>query len=216
MRGSKRLAIGIAAVGLVGFALAIGWPSRRPIELKLVGMSPSGMMDDDGSEPWLVTLSVSNCSAGVLTVSKEWLNVEAKVANRWVQATNRASVGDLARHETREVLILVPFGADSCRLGIEYLPEPLHLRLIGVAGDLGVWQHSWCRALARRVFPVRWLEPLRSDYVGRSPHWRRMKTEIALPQGSASNATRLGGGLIQRRKARERFASAAAASRRSP
>ena len=98
-------------------------------------MTPSGMMDDDGSESWLVTLSISNGSAGRLTVAREWLNVEAKVANHWVEAATLESLGDLPRRGTREVLILVPFRADACRLDIKYLPEPLHLRLVWLAAD---------------------------------------------------------------------------------
>ncbi len=185
MRARKLLAGGVAATGLVGLLVATSWPSRCPVDLKLVGMAPSGTMDDDGSESWLVTLSISNCSAGVLFVAREWLNAEAKVANHWVEAADLESLGDLPRHGTREVLILAPFRADACRLHINYLPEPLHLRLMKLSAKLGLWRHAWYRALALRVFPVGWLEPLRSDYVGRSPHWRRMSPEVMLPRVSA-------------------------------
>jgi|ERR1017187_1201868 hypothetical protein len=182
MCARKLVVVAVAAAGLAGLLATASWRSRCPVDLRLVSRAPSGTVDDDGTEPWLVTLSISNCSAGVLTFAQEWMNVEAKVANRWIEPRNLAYVGDLEWHAKEEVLVLVPFGTDTCRLGIKYLPEPLNLRLMRMAANLGLWRHSWSRALAWRVLPVRWLEPLRSDYIGRSPHWKLMGPEVAFPQ----------------------------------
>ncbi len=110
MHARKLLAGGVAAAGLVGLLVAFSWSSRCPVQLKVVGIVPSGTMDDDRSESWLVTL----------------------------------------------------------------------------------WRYSWSRALAARVFPVGWQEPLRSDFVGRSPHWRRMDPDVALPRGPAGPSGRVG------------------------
>ncbi len=155
-------------------------------------MAPSGTMDDDGTEPWFVTLSLSNRSAWVLTVAREWVKVEARITNRWVEVKSPCNVGDLTGHATKEVLILLPFATDACRLGIKYVPEPLHLRWMRLSSNLGLWRHSWYRALARRVFPVRWLDPLRSEHTGHSPHWRLTTPQVALPQGPAPPAGVLG------------------------
>lgn len=185
MRTRKLIAFGVVAAGLLGFLATPSWPSRCPVDLKLVAIEPSGTVDDDGAEAWLVTLSMSNCSASILTVAYESANAQAKVANRWVKMEYLSGIGDLWRHATKEVLLLVPFSADACRLGIKYLPEPLHLRLMRMSAKLGLWRYSWYRALARRVFPVGWLEPLRSDYIGRSPHWRLVSPEVTFPQRPA-------------------------------
>lgn len=187
MRGRKLFAVA-AAAGIAGLLAITARPSRCPVDLKLMSMAPSGTVEDDGREPWLVTLSISNCSAGVLTFAQEWMSVEAKVANRWVEANNLAYLGGLARHGKGEVLVLLPSGTDACRLRIKYLPEPLHLRLMSMPAKLGLWRYSWYRALARRVFPVGWVEPLRSDFIGGSPHWRLMHPEVAFPQRSTGPA----------------------------
>ena len=181
MRARKLVVVAVAAAGLAGLLATASWRSRCPVDLNLVSMAPSDTIDDDGTEPWLVTLSISNCSGGVLTFAQEWMSVEAKVVNRWVEPRNLACIGDLERHAKKEVLVLVPFGTEACRLGIKYLPEPLNLRLMRMAANLGLWRYSWYRALVRRVIPVRWLEPLRSDYIGRSPHWRLMSPEVVFP-----------------------------------
>jgi hypothetical protein len=192
MRGRKLIAIAAAfaaaAASLAGLLAITARPSRCPVDLKLMSMAPSGTVGDDGRELWLVTLSISNCSAGALTFTQDWMSVEAKVAGRWVQANNLSYLRDLLRHGKTEALVLLPPGTDACRLGIKYVPEPLHLRLMWIPAKLGLWRQPWYRGLARRVFPVGWFEPLRSDYVGRSPHWRLMHPEVAFPRRSPSPA----------------------------
>jgi hypothetical protein len=188
MRARNLVALTVAAAGLLGLLATAALRSRCPVDLKLVSIEPSGMVDDDGTESWLVTLSMSNCSAGVLIVAQESGNAQAKVAGRWVEAEYFSSIGDLAQHATKEVLLFVPSGTDACRLGIKYLPEPLHLRMMWIPARLGLWRYSWYRALACRVFPVGWLEPLRSDYIGRSPHWRLMSPKVTFPQRPAGRS----------------------------
>jgi hypothetical protein len=182
MRVRSLAAVTVAAAGLLGLLASAALRSRCPVDLKLVSIEPGGMVDDDGTELWLVTLSISNRSASTLTVANESASAQAKVTSRWVEAEYLSSIGDLGRHATKQVLLLVPFSTDACRLGIKYLPEPLHLRLMRMSAKLGLWRYSWYRALARRVFPVGWLEPLRSDFIGRSPHWRLMTPDVTFPQ----------------------------------
>jgi hypothetical protein len=83
MRRLKHIAIGTSAF-LAFLAIAV-WPSPPPVKLRLVEVSPSGTIDDDGTQGWLATLSVSNSSSFVLTLPKESIGVEAKVSNRWVK-----------------------------------------------------------------------------------------------------------------------------------
>jgi hypothetical protein len=188
MRVRSFVAVTVAAAGFLGLLSTASWSSRCPVDLKLVSIEPSGMIGDDGTEPWIVTLSMSNCSPEVLIVAHDSGNPQAEVTNRWVEAEYVSSIGDLGRHATKQVLLLVPSGTDACRLGIKYLPEPLHLRLMWMSAKLGLWRYSWSRALGYRVFPSGWTEPFRSDYMGRSPHWRLMSPEVAFPQGPARPA----------------------------
>ena len=45
MRARELLAGGVAAVGLVGLLVAISWPWRCPVDLKLLHVSPALMGD---------------------------------------------------------------------------------------------------------------------------------------------------------------------------
>ena len=183
MRVRRATSIGVAAAGALALGVAALWPARCPVDVKLVRMEASGVVDDDGTEPWLVTLSISNRTGGVLSFPKEKPGVEAGVNGLWVGAQSISALGDFLDGRQRELLVLVPFRADSCRLRIKYLPERLPLMLVRTLGNLGMWRYSWSRALGKRVIPVGWLEPLRSDFVGRSPRWRLTTPEVPLGAG---------------------------------
>jgi hypothetical protein len=144
-------------------------------------METSGVLDDAGAEVWLITLSLSNRSRAALYFAREWATVEAKVAGRWAEAKNQCQFDHLRAHENREVVIFLPSRAGACRLRFQYLPEPLKLRFMRWCGQLGLWRLPWCRALAARVLPVGWRQPLRSDIIGRSPRWREIQAELLLP-----------------------------------
>jgi hypothetical protein len=77
MRARNLVALTVAAAGLLGLLATAALRSRCPVDLKLVSIEPSGMVDDDGTESWLVTLSMSNCSAGVLIGAQESGNAQA-------------------------------------------------------------------------------------------------------------------------------------------
>lgn len=180
MRGRETTFIGVAAAGVLALVAAAFWPSRCPVDVKLVRMEGSGVVDDDGTEAWLLTLSISNRSGGVLNFPREKPGADASVNSLWVGAQSISAIDDLMPGKEKELLVVVPFRADSCRLQIRYLAEPLKLRLTRALGTLGMWRHSWSRALGKRVFPVGWVQPLRSDYVGRSPRWRLVSPEVPL------------------------------------
>ena len=188
MRVRKATLIAVAAAGALALVAAAFWPSRCPVDVKLVRMEGSGVVEDDGTEPWLVTLSIINCSGGVLTFPKEPPGVEASVDSLSVGAQSISAIDDLGPGKQKELLVLVPFRADSCRLQIRFLPEPLKLRFARTLANLGMWGHSWSRALGKRVFPVGWIQPLRSDYIGRSPRWRLASPEVRLGTGPAGRA----------------------------
>ena len=172
--------LGVAAALALALVAAALWPSRCPVDVNLVRMELSGVTDSDGTEAWLLTLSIRNRSAGALTFPKEEIGAKARVSRLWVGTQSISAIDDLKPGQQKELLFLVPFRADSCRLQIKYLREPLNLRLTRTLGNLGMWRYSWSRALARRVFPVGWVQPLRADYVGPSPRWRLVSPQVPL------------------------------------
>jgi hypothetical protein len=184
-RARRVFALSIVPVSILMVLAGLWWRLPCPVELKVMGMEPSGVADDAGTEGWFVAVCITNRGATALYFADEWVTVEVRVASRWVEAKNRCDVGYLRPHQKREVVLGLPSGADACRLRLKYVREPLKLRFMRACGQLGVWRYAWCRAVAARVIPVGWREPLRSDIVGRSPRWREMKPEVLLPRPSA-------------------------------
>jgi hypothetical protein len=173
--------MGIVTVGLLvlGFSAFVLSGSRCPVFLTVAGKEPSGVLDDNGEEFQVLTVRMNNRDSGELTVAEEGIHGEAKVGNHWVKARVLSTVLDVRRY--RDVLVVVPYNAEDCRLSIEYLPVPLNLRFMSMCARLGLWRLSLWRALATRCFPVGWLEPLRSDYIGTSPHWKHVCPEVSCP-----------------------------------
>lgn len=183
LRKSIVIGIGVAAAGFFwAFVVAVSdW--RCPIVLTVIASEPSGMLDDSGSEFQLVTVRLNNGDSGRLTLAEEGIHGEAKVGNHWVDAEVLSNVLDVARH--RDLLILIPSGAESCRLSIEYLPEPINLKLLHLCGSLGLRRLSWWPAVAQRCFPARWLEPVRSDYIGTGRSWKHIRPEVPFSRQKA-------------------------------
>ena len=71
----KHIAIGTSAAIFLAFLAIAVRPSPPPVKLRLVEMSPSGTIDDDGTERWQATLSVRNSSSVVLTLPPELIGV---------------------------------------------------------------------------------------------------------------------------------------------
>jgi len=175
----KSVCIGIAAAGLLvlaPFALMV-YGSNSPVFLTVIGSTPSGMVDDNGQEFQVLTVRINNRDSGRLTLAEDGICAEAKVSGYWVGAQDLSTVLDVGTY--RDLLVLVPYNSEGCRLAIEYLPEPLNLKAMRMCGRLGLWRLAWWRTLATHCFPVGWLEPLRSDYVGTSPHWKQVRPEVS-------------------------------------
>jgi hypothetical protein len=179
----RHLAAGIVLAGLTALLAILLWPSRCPVDLKWVSMEPSGIIDADGTEPWLVTLTMTNCCRGFLILAPQATRCEAKVGGKWTEAETVSSVTTLMRRESRLVLVLVPSAAEACRLRIQYAPEPWRLRLLKMGGALGLWRHAW----VQRVTPASWLQPGSLDYRGPPRHWQFMRPEVAFPHPAVAD-----------------------------
>jgi hypothetical protein len=184
----KPVGLGIVVARLLGVGIFV-WVicgSNCPIFLTVIASGPSGVLDDTGNEYQILTVRMSNSDSGRLTLAENGIRAEARVGGRWVEAKSLSTVLDVGRY--RDLLVLAPYNAEGCRLGIDYLPEPLNLRLMRACGHVGLWRVAWWRTVARRCFPVGWLEPLRSDYMGTSPHWNHIAPEIFFPVQSRASS----------------------------
>jgi hypothetical protein len=125
---------------LVGgaFLILITLPNSRscPVEVTAVRFEPSGIRDEHGQAALLVTLSVTNRDA-IYHVFRAGTNIEAKVANRWVQIGQPFNFGSLAPGKGTHELLLLPGNASACRLQMGHLSQhrdSRFLRLIGPGG----------------------------------------------------------------------------------
>ena len=195
MQTRSKVGIGVATAGLLGIGIFAWmlWGSNCPLFLTVIASEPSGMLDDSGSEFQLVTVRINNSDAGRLTLAEEGIRGEAKVGNHWVDAEVLSNVPDVGRQ--RDLLILVPSSAESCRFAIQYLPEPISLKFMHLCGNLGLWRHSWWRTVSKRCFPVGWLQPRRSDYIG-GRSWKHIRPEVSFPHESKARC----GGLCHEHK----------------
>jgi len=191
MRGRTLALVAVAAVTLAALlAVAVAFALRSsssPLVLKLVTSAPSGTIDDNGTDLWLLSLTLSNRSAEFFMVDRGWPAAAARVNGNWRPTLPLTTARDLRPHSEQDVLLLVPFSADACRLETQFVIEPLHLRCMRILANLGLWRYSWYRYLAPHIFPIGWLQPVKSDYLGSAPRWRQVTTEVLLPGSSVTN-----------------------------
>ena len=180
MRVRKSFRFAAAVTGLLGLGMIVGslCSPNCPVVLTVIGSAPSGVLDNDGNELQILTLRISNRNFGRLTFAQDGMCPETMVEHHWEKAKSLSTVFDV--RDYRDLLIMAPYNTEACRLEIDYVPEPLKLRFMRMCARLGMWRLSWWRSLATRCFPVGWLNPLRSDYIGTSPVWKHMRPEISL------------------------------------
>ena len=191
----KSIGIGIAVAGLIGLGIlaCVVCGKDCPVFLTVIAAAPSGLIDDNGNEYRFLTVRINNTDSGMLTLAEDGIRAEVKVGEHWLPANCPSSVLDVGRY--RDLLVLVPYNAEGCRLGIEYVPEPLSLRSIRACGRVGLRRFIWWRTMVVRWFPVRWLAPVRSDYVGTSPEWKHIMPEVLFFSGPGTRLDPQAGGV---------------------
>jgi hypothetical protein len=163
---------------LVGFALAllpvVTWVSPFPLELRLVSIEPGGMVDGAGVEALLVILRVTNRANVMIPIRGNAYKVEARIGDHWFELRDRMRMSTLWMHQASEELIVMPGGTTACRLKLDYLPEPMKLRL---------WRGLGMRTqnAAERVLPKPFIQWLLSAPAPRSEDYRPICLEVALP-----------------------------------
>jgi hypothetical protein len=124
-----RLAFAVAAVSVAGAVILASWPSPCPIELKMVSVQPAEMIDEQSKMLRLLTLSLRNPNSVGLRFQNKPIVFEERVANRWIEAPNRWTLGGLGPAMTSEELFLIAPGTDACRFRLKYCYSPGRLPL---------------------------------------------------------------------------------------
>ena len=154
-------------------------PARCPLALSVVSVEPADIYDDSGAEMWLATLSISNSDVrprrpeNGLYIKNGGKAIEARVAGRWVEVEGGFAC-KLDPQDTCARSFLLPPGAESCRVRLEYA------RAVFVRGRTAWFAERlprWIRYRMSYKFR-RWAGF--SQY-GPSSHWREITLEMPLP-----------------------------------
>jgi hypothetical protein len=197
-----RWTIPLALLAL-GFGVWLALPgSEPPLALRPVATQSVGISGEDGSEVWLVTVSITNLGRETLELDRRWVTLRARVSGRWVEANSVCGLGtrnfgglaSLPSASVRLADLLVPAGAEACQVRIGCQRQLFRWRLLEFLGQ----QRS--RFLGTR-FPVlfnwlwdkyyRFLWPLNvrqpPEKFPRPPRWREDTLEVAIPAPAVSH-----------------------------
>ena len=189
MRVRRGLAL-VLALGIVALlALLIAPPQDKlpPQAVTLVSIEPAGVFDNLG-EMSLLTLNLDSPTDPLhfqkaLVVRTAEHDVQARVNNHWADV--EPIIGWRSFSSTnRECVIVLPAGADSCRLMVHYTwltrsfkKQPFRGRVEWLAE-----QFPWC--LRRGLSPAFWRWAGFPEY-GPSSRWRVLRMEWPLPPRTA-------------------------------
>ena len=188
----------VIGVGLVLLLAALIWPSKSsaPLRLNFVNMQPSGIQEDDGAEPWLIALRLTNLDTQSIELAGEWITLEAKVANHWADVKHLSrpmnvwSPRLIYPQEHRDILLLLPEGADACRMRLNYQGE-MFSELLKAKLSRWVWRMPWVvRAVRKSSTTSKWLWAPNAQPFRRPPTWMQLEMEISLPKNSAKLSRR--------------------------
>jgi hypothetical protein len=179
MKGLTRTVVGLTLLLLGGLLAALFWPlgkHGRPPVLSLGSVEASGMVDDDGQELWLVTLSVSNpvpLGDAPLYLKAGTKRTQARVGSQWVEADAAMETLRLTPGVRRELQLLLPPGTESCRIWVQYTGAL-------VARGRTTYLVRWLPSSIHRKLPARfWIWAGFVHYRPNS-HWREVEFELPL------------------------------------
>jgi hypothetical protein len=184
MRPRKLVAGASLAAVLTGLLVALAWLSSSPLELKVLKMERCDVYDDNGTQLWLATLAVSNPNAQYLELEKDWVSVEARVANRWIDVKNLCPPLNLWTPRTlvprahREMHLILPAGTEMCRLRANFQGELFRSRFARLLGVRGRSIVSKSPAMSKWLWGnAYWPQSFRSP-----PHWKQTTLEATVWQ----------------------------------
>jgi len=165
-----------------GLLAVFGWPRECPVEMKVVAVEPSGMLDDAGGEMLMVTLSVRNRDR-VDRVFEAANGFEARSpVGDWMPVKYAFTVPRTAPGQQASVLLLAPPATSAYRLRLHYQTQTENWKCrvmegLGVRGRTLVAKSPLLRKLV-------WSDDLKTMPV--PPHWRQATIEAVTPGGTIS------------------------------
>lgn len=171
------------AVLSTGGLLAFMASRPAPIELRVLSIERTGMFDEAGEEPLLMTLSVTN-KHRVRVEFQLATNYHCRVGNQWVEAKEYFQFGRfIGSGNTSERSFIVPAGTDAFRTRVNYQTEHWRVQMIAMLSrerELWLMTNSplWLRT---RLWPSRSTMPY-------PPRWKTLSFELSVPQDAAQSA----------------------------
>jgi hypothetical protein len=172
----KRWSIAVVAVGVAGLITLACWPTPCPIELKLVSVEPADIIDDAGQMLCLLTLSVHNPNSHRLMFLP--MTFEQRIANHWIEAPNRWTLGGVYTGGTAEEIFLIAPNADACRFRLKWaydIPYPFGIgncwARFNPPSPTSARVQAVIKSLSSRLYDSLWPpQPVGSAFY-RKPHW---------------------------------------------
>jgi hypothetical protein len=84
MRFRKFIACSVIGLGTAGLIAILVSPSHCILHPRLVGLKPSGIVDSNGMERWLVSVSIEAQGTAPVLLDPATSGVEARIDGRWV------------------------------------------------------------------------------------------------------------------------------------
>ena len=169
---------GVLIVCVVVLLTLLITPPRRPFEVRLLDLQPSGIIDDQGEEMLLAYLEAFNPSIGTVFCWKERQQIPVKIAQHWSEVESRWSIGGLWPHERRVLVLLLSARTEVCRLSFKWQREPRQISWWRQLGRRS--QQAGERILSTRL--VRWMNP--HTIAPTASRWQPIDLDIVLPKES--------------------------------
>jgi hypothetical protein len=175
-----RTFIVIILFATTGLAAVLGlsrWPSRAPVELKLVSATPIGSVN--GKEFMLLTLTISNRDSHSI-VFNPVEDIEAKVGGRWIGVDQEFRGQLIAAGRKIQKSLFLPGGAKECRLRFRFHS----------------WNHqsdTWMSQLLRRLGPKAVRFVAKSQLLGKwvwpdewNTGWKEVTLAVTIPPSAGA------------------------------
>jgi hypothetical protein len=189
MRVRRAIVAALVLSGVAGLLAAIAPAPHCPLEVKLGGIEPSGVFDDQGNECLLMDLTIRNREVQS-SVFEANGTIQAKLTNCWVEMPQTFASSWIYPGKTTTASLMVPALTDACRLCVSFrMAHPSwKARLLEVIGLRGR------TLLAKSPLLCKWVWPDERRAIRVSRRWRHTTVELVLPPRplpAARNAGRM-------------------------
>jgi hypothetical protein len=182
LNSRKLIAFLLVVCGIVVLLAALLSRPRCPVELRVLAVGPSGIVDDSGKESSLVALSVSNIDCVAIMFDRNG-DGEAEVEGRWITVEPSVNLDRIAAGRGMEESLIVPAGARTLRLRLRYQSETWKSRLMIRLGPNGRMWVAKSSLLCRLVWPDQY------KTMPFPPRWKLVTLKVSVPNNEQRPAT---------------------------